>query len=75
MRWIAAIVAVPLVAVALFVVRDRSARRGFRVAGRGVNRATDMSFRGPAAWRVRLTQGVYRFGTDAKHLAGRLRVD
>lgn len=56
------------------VVRDRSARHGFRLTGRGVSRATGVSFRGSATWRVRLTKGVYRFGTDAKHLAGRLRV-
>jgi hypothetical protein len=56
------------------VVRDRSARHGFRLAGRGVNRATGMTFRGSATWRVRLAKGVYRFGTDPKHLAGRLRV-
>ena len=56
------------------VVRDRSARHGFRLAGRGVSRATGVSFTGSATWRVRLTKGVYRFGTDAKHPAGRLRV-
>jgi hypothetical protein len=56
------------------VVRDRSARHGFRLAGRGVHRATGVSFKGSATWRVRLAKGVYRFGTDAKHLAGRLRV-
>jgi hypothetical protein len=33
-----------------------------------------MTFRGSATWRVRLAKGVYRFGADPKHLAGRLRV-
>jgi hypothetical protein len=56
------------------VVRDRSARHGFRLAGRGVNRATGVSFKGSATWRVRLAKGVYRFGSDAKRLPGRLRV-
>jgi hypothetical protein len=56
------------------VVRDRSARHNFRLAGRGVNRATGVSFRGSATWRVRLAKGVYRFGSDAKRLPGRLRV-
>ena len=56
------------------VVRDRSAHHGFRLAGRGVSRATGAAFKGSATWRVRLAKGVYRFGTDAKHLSGRLRV-
>jgi hypothetical protein len=56
------------------VVRDRSPRHGFGLVGRGVNRATGVSFKGSATWRVRLAKGVYRFGTDANHLAGRLRV-
>lgn len=56
------------------VVRDRSARHGFRLAGRGVNRATGVSFKGSATWRVRLAKGLYRFGSNAKRLPGRLRV-
>ena len=56
------------------VVRDRSARHGFRLAGRGVHRATGVRFKGSATWRVRLAKGVYRFGSDAKRLPGRLRV-
>jgi hypothetical protein len=56
------------------VVRDRSARHNFRLAGLGVNRTTGADFTGSATWRVRLARGVYRFGSDAKHLPGRLRV-
>lgn len=56
------------------VVRDRSARHNFQLAGRGVRRATGMRFRGSATWRVRLARGTYRFGSDTKRLAGRLRV-
>jgi len=56
------------------VVRDRSARHNFRLAGRGVRRATGMRFRGSATWRVRLARGTYRFGSDTKRLAGQLRV-
>jgi plastocyanin len=56
------------------VVRDRSARHNFRLAGRGVNRTTGADFTGSATWRVRLARGVYRFGSDAKRLPGRLRV-
>jgi hypothetical protein len=56
------------------VVRDRSARHNFRLAGRGLNRATGADFRGSVTWRVRLARGVYRFGSDARRLPGRLRV-
>jgi hypothetical protein len=56
------------------VVHDRSARHNFRLAGRGVNRTTGADFTGSATWRVRLARGVYRFGSDAKRLPGRLRV-
>lgn len=56
------------------VVRDRSARHNFRLAGRRVNRTTPVDFRGTVAWRVRLSRGVYRFGSDARKLPGRLRV-
>ena len=56
------------------VVTDRSARHNFRLAGRGVNRTTGADFRGKATWRLRLAKGVYRFGSDAKRLPGRLRV-
>jgi hypothetical protein len=56
------------------LVRDRSVRHNFRLAGRGVNRTTAADFRGTATWRVRLSRGVYRFGSDSKRLPGRLRV-
>jgi hypothetical protein len=56
------------------VVRDRSARHNFRLAGRGVNRTTGADFRGSVTWRVRLAKGTYRLGSDAKRLPGRLRV-
>jgi hypothetical protein len=56
------------------VARDRSARHNFRLAGRGVHRATGMRFTGSATWRVRLATGTYRFGSDTKRLPGRLRV-
>ena len=56
------------------VVRDRSARHNFRLAGRGVNRTTGADFRGTTTWRLRLAKGVFRFGSDAKRLPGRLRV-
>jgi plastocyanin len=56
------------------VVRDRSRRHNFRLAGRGVNRTTASDFRGTVTWRVRLARGMYRFGSDAKRLPGRLRV-
>jgi hypothetical protein len=56
------------------VVRDRSARHNFRLAGRGMNRTTGADFTGSVTWRVRLAKGVYRFGSDVKKLPGRLRV-
>jgi hypothetical protein len=56
------------------VVRDRSARHNFRLAGRGVNRTTGADFTGSTTWRVRLAKGVYRFGSDARRVPGRLRV-
>ena len=56
------------------VVRDRSARHNFRLAGRGVNRTTGADFKGTTTWRVRLAKGVYRFGSDARRHPGRLRV-
>jgi Copper binding proteins, plastocyanin/azurin family len=56
------------------VVRDRSARHNFRLVGRRVNRTTGADFTGRVTWRVRLARGVYRFGSDARRLPGRLRV-
>jgi plastocyanin len=57
------------------VVTDRSARHNFRLAGRGLNRTTKADFTGRVTWRVRLAKGVYRFGSDAKKVPGRLRVN
>jgi hypothetical protein len=56
------------------VVQDRSARHNFRLAGRRVNRTTGADFMGRVTWRLRLAKGVYRYGSDAKRLPGRLRV-
>jgi plastocyanin len=56
------------------VVRDRSARHNFRLAGRGVNKTTGADFTGSVTWRLKLAKGVYHFGSDAKRLPGRLRV-
>jgi hypothetical protein len=39
-----------------------------------VNRRTGMRFRGTTAWAVRLTRGMYRFGSDPELLVSRLRV-
>ena len=60
--------------VAKIVVRDRSKKRGFRLVGPGVRRSTGPRFMGSRTWSLRLARGVYRFGTDAKRLPGRLRV-
>ena len=60
--------------VARVLVRDRSARHGFRLVGRGVRRSTGTSFTGRKTWRIRLAPGLYRFGTGTKRLSGRLRV-
>jgi plastocyanin len=55
-------------------VRDRSRRFNFRLSGRRLNRATGAAFTGSVTWRVRLARGLYRYGSDAKRLPGRLRV-
>jgi hypothetical protein len=55
-------------------VLDRSKRHNFRLAGRGVNKSTGAAFTGSATWCVRLVKGVYRFGSDARRVPGRLRV-
>jgi hypothetical protein len=55
-------------------VVDRSRRHNFRLAGRLVNRATRRAFVGSVTWRIRLAMGVYRYGSDARHVPGRLRV-
>jgi hypothetical protein len=55
------------------LVRDRSRRANFHLAGRGLNRRTGMRFTGAATWTVRLARGTYRFGSDPEPLEGRLR--
>ena len=55
-------------------VRDRSKRHNFRLAGRGVNRSTGPASTGSTTWCVRLVKGLYRFGSDARRVPGRLRV-
>jgi len=49
-------------------------RHNFRLSGRGLNRTTRADFRGKVTWSVRLAKRIYRFGSDAKRLPGRLRV-
>ena len=55
------------------VVRDRSARAGFRLRGPGVNRSTGVGFRGTVTWRLGLRAGLYRFGSGVR-LSGALTV-
>jgi hypothetical protein len=57
----------------LITVADRSATRGFRLAGPRFDRRTGNAFRGTASWRVRLVAGTYRFG-DGRRFLGRLIV-
>lgn len=57
----------------VIAVSDRSATRGFRLSGPGVERRTGTAFRGTVRWRVRLSAGAYRFG-DQRRLVGRLVV-
>lgn len=54
-------------------VTDSSKTRGFRLTGPGVARATAKAFVGTTTWRVTLSPGTYRFGTDLR-LTGRLVV-
>lgn len=46
------------------VVRDRSARHSFRLAGPGVSKRTAVGFRGTQTWTLRLRKGRYRFVCD-----------
>ena len=54
-------------------VSDTSKTRNFHLVGPGVNRKTTKKFTGKATWAVRLSAGVYRFGSDPR-LTGRLTV-
>jgi hypothetical protein len=56
------------------VVRDRSKRHNFRLKGNGLNKTTRSGFTGSVTWRIRLSKGTYRYGSDAKRLPGRLRI-
>ena len=60
--------------LARIVVRDRSAKANFHLAGPGVDRRTGRSFVGTTTWNVRLQSGSYRFGVDPRPLKGVLRV-
>jgi plastocyanin len=55
------------------LVADRSRSANFHLVGRGLDRRTGKAFRGSVNWRVRLTRGTYRYGSDPA-LARRLRV-
>jgi plastocyanin len=52
------------------VVRDRSRRFNFHLAGTGVNRRTSAAFVGTTSWALQLTGGTYRFGSDPRPLRG-----
>jgi hypothetical protein len=54
-------------------VADRSATRGFRLTGTGVDRRTGNTYVGIKRWRVRLVSGTYRFG-DQRKFFGRIVV-
>jgi hypothetical protein len=51
---------------ALVTVRDRSARRGARLAGAGVTRSTGVGFVGTRTWKVTLGKGTLVYGSDAR---------
>jgi hypothetical protein len=51
---------------AAIVVRDRSATRGLKLSGAGVNKATGVSYVGTATWNVRLTKGTLVYASDAR---------
>jgi len=55
--------------VYLIVVRDRSRTRSFQILGTGptqVRQSTGRRFVGTLRWRLRLTSGVYRYGSGAQ---------
>ncbi len=51
---------------AVITVRDRSAARGVRLAGAGVNRSTTVKFVGTVTWKVKLSAGTLVYGSDAR---------
>jgi plastocyanin len=56
------------------VVRDDSRRHNFHLVGANVNRKTTARFVGKTTWAVKVTAGVYHFGSDPHRLSGTLRV-
>ena len=54
-------------------VTDRSRLRNFHLVGPGVDRRTGRPFVGKVTWKLPLTAGTYRFGSDPR-LRGRLTV-
>jgi len=55
-------------------ISDVSKTRNFHLVGPAVNRRTTKKFTGKVVWTVRLSVGVYRFGSDPR-LSGRLTVN
>jgi len=51
---------------AVITVRDRSATRGLRLNGAGVNRSTGVSFVGTVIWKVKLSTGTLVYTSDAR---------
>ena len=58
------------------VVRDRSRRHNFRLAGPGVGRATGVRFTGSVTWTLTFRPGNYRFfsAPQARRVRGSFRV-
>jgi hypothetical protein len=50
----------------VITVRDRSATRGIRLRGAGVNRTTGVPFVGTLTWKVRLSSGTLVYTSDAR---------
>jgi hypothetical protein len=50
----------------VITVRDRSAARGVRLTGAGVNRSTTAKFVGTVTWTVKLSAGSLAYGSDAR---------
>ena len=51
---------------AVITVRDRSATRGLRLTGAGVNRSTGARFVGTVVWEVKLSAGTLVYTSDAR---------
>jgi plastocyanin len=56
------------------LVSDRSKTANFHLAGPGANARTGTRYRGTATFRVQLSKGTYRYGSDRAGLTKRLRV-